>query len=128
MNAAGREQAGNGPAPAAGVPESQTLEQEIQQTREQLGETVAELAARADVKARAKAKAQQLTSQLKARAGQARERAASQAEDGARRGVQPLQRATGRAAVAARQEPVLLAVAGGATAVGIVLIVWGIRQ
>jgi hypothetical protein len=109
------------------VPESQALEQEIQQTREQLGETVAELAARADVKARAKDKAQQLTGQLKAGAGRARERAASQA-DGARRGVQPLQRAAGRAAVAGRQEPVLLAVAGGAMAVGIVLIVWGIRQ
>jgi uncharacterized protein YjbJ (UPF0337 family) len=127
VNAAGPEQPGKGPAPAAGVPESQALEQEIQQTREQLGETVAELAARADVKARAKDKAQQLTGQLKAGAGRARERAASQA-DGARRGVQPLQRAAGRAAVAGRQEPVLLAVAGGAMAVGIVLIVWGIRQ
>jgi Protein of unknown function (DUF3618) len=95
VNAAGPEQPGTGPAPAAGVPESQALEQEIQQTREQLGETVAELAAKADVKARAKDKTQQLTGQLKA---------------------------------AARQEPVLLAVAGGAMAVGIVLIVWGIRQ
>lgn len=127
MNATGREQAGNGPTPEARVPEPQALEQDIEQTREQLGETVAELAAKADVKARAKGKAQQLTGQLKARAGQARERAASQA-DGARRGVQPLQRTTGRALVAARQEPVLLAVAGGATVVGIVLIVWGIRQ
>jgi hypothetical protein len=109
VTAAGPEQAGNGPGPAAGAPGSQALEQEIQQTREQLGETVAELAAKADVKARAKDKAQQLTRQLKARAGQARERAARQA-DGARR------------------EQVLLVVAGGAMAVGIVLIVWGIRQ
>ena len=109
MNAARPEQAGKESAAAAGMPESQALEQEIQQTREQLGETVAELAAKADVKARAKDKAQQLTSQLKAKASQARERAASQTD-------------------AARQEPVPLAVAGGAIAVGIVVIVWGIRQ
>jgi hypothetical protein len=127
MNAAGQQQAGKGPAPAAGAQESQALEQEIQQTREQLGETVAELAARADVKARGKDKARQLASQLKASAGQARGRAVGWA-DGARRGVQPLQRATRRAVAAARQEPVPLAVAGAAMAVTIVLIVWGSRQ
>jgi uncharacterized protein YjbJ (UPF0337 family) len=109
VNAAGRDQGGKGPAPAAGGPESQALAQEIQQTREQLGETVAGLAAKADVKARATGKAHQLTSQLKARAGQAKERAARQAGG-------------------ARREPVLLAVAGGAMAVGIVLIVWAIRH
>ena len=105
MNAAGQPQAGQGPAPATGAAESQALEQEIQQTRQQLGETVAELAARADVKARAKDKAAQLTGQLKARAG----RAASWAGG-------------------TRQERVLLAVAGGALAVAIVLIVWDSRQ
>ena len=38
------------------------------------------------------------------------------------------QQLTGQLKAAARQEPVLLAVAGGAMAVGIGLIVWGIRQ
>jgi hypothetical protein len=109
MNAASRPQAGQGPAPAAGAPEPQALEQDIQQTREQLGETVAEFAARADVKARAKDKAGQLTGQLKAGAGRARQRAASRADR-------------------ARQERVLLAVAGGALAVAIVLIVWESRH
>jgi uncharacterized protein DUF3618 len=109
MNATGPQQAGKGPALAAGAPEPQALEQEIQQTREQLGETVAELAARADVKARAKDKAGQLAGQLKASASQARQRAASQAGG-------------------ARQERVLLAVAGGALAVAIVLIVWESRH
>ena len=104
MNAASQPQAGKRAAAAAGVPQAQALEQDIQQTREQLGETVAELAARADVKARAKDKAEQLTGQLKARAGPARQRAAS-------------------GAGGARQERVMLAVAGGALAVAIVLIV-----
>jgi hypothetical protein len=106
-------------------PDLAVLREEIKQTRAELGETVQALAARADVKARARdqvehtrqrvlTQAHELTGRVREATGWAKESAVDQTTEASAR-------------VRANPAPLLLAAAGVAALVGIILIVRGRR-
>jgi hypothetical protein len=103
-----------------GAGDTEALRNEIRQTRAELGETIQALAARADVKARLKESAAQTRARLMEQAARKTEQVRQQAGQAAAAARASMQDAN----AAARRNPApWAAIAGGAVAVVLVILV-----
>ncbi|MGS2619585.1 DUF3618 domain-containing protein [Micromonospora sp. LZ34] len=101
-------------------PDTEALREEIRRTRVELGETMEALAAKADVKARLKSSADQAKERMRGQAAQTMARVRGQA---AQRAQVARAQAQQRGEVVRRNPVPLVALAAGAVAAAVVLLI-----